>query len=41
MPTRSLLVPGTPTPVRRVPAHIARPEYVGKATPAPNTWPDV
>src|SRR5690348_11576303 len=41
MPTRSLLVPGTPTPVRRVPAHIARPEYVGKAGPAPNTWPDV
>ena len=41
MPTRALLVPGTPTPERRVPAHIARPEYVGKASPAPNTWPDV
>jgi methionyl aminopeptidase len=41
MPTRALLVPGTPTPERRVPAHIARPEYVGKAGPAPNTWPDV
>ena len=41
MPTRSLLVPGTPTPVRRVPAHIARPEYVGKAGPVPDTWPDV
>src|SRR5690348_4409947 len=41
MPTRSLLVPGTPTPERRVPAHIARPEYVGKAAPAPNTLPDV
>ncbi|HKQ42558.1 MAG TPA: M24 family metallopeptidase, partial [Pseudonocardia sp.] len=41
MPTRALLVPGTPTPERRVPAHIARPEYVGKAAPAPNTWPDV
>ena len=41
MPTRSLLVPGTPTPVRRVPAHIVHPEYVGKAGPAPNTWPDV
>ena len=41
MPTRALLVPGTPTPERRVPAHIPRPEYVGKAGPAPNTWPDV
>ena len=41
MPTRALLVPGTPTPERRVPAHIPRPEYVGKAGPSPNTWPDV
>ena len=41
MPTRALLVPGTSTPGRRVPSHIARPEYVGKAGPAPNTWPDV
>ena len=24
-----------------MPAHIPRPEYVGKAGPAPNTWPDV
>jgi len=41
MPTRALLVPGTPTPGLRVPARIPRPEYVGKAGPAPNTWPDV
>jgi methionyl aminopeptidase len=41
MPTRALLVPGTPTPVRRVPVHIPRPEYVGRPAPAPNTYPDV
>ncbi len=41
MPTRTLLVPGTPTPERRVPVHIPRPEYVGKPGPAANTYPDV
>ena len=41
MPTRTLLVPGTPTPERRVPVTIARPEYVGKPGPAPNVYPDV
>ena len=41
MPVRTLLVPGTPTPERRVPAHIPRPEYVGKSRPAPNSYPDV
>lgn len=28
------LVPGTPTPIRQVPASIERPEYVGKPAPA-------
>src|ERR1700709_1646697 len=41
MPTRTLLVPGTPTPERRVPVNIPRPEYVGKPGPAPNIYPDV
>ncbi|MDT7555306.1 MAG: methionyl aminopeptidase [Pseudonocardiales bacterium] len=41
MPTRTLLVPGTPTPERRVPVNIPRPEYVGKPGPTPNTYPDV
>jgi methionyl aminopeptidase len=41
MPTRTLLVPGTPTPERQVPVNIARPEYVGKPGPAPNAYPDV
>jgi methionyl aminopeptidase len=41
MPTRTLLVPGTPTPERRVPVNIARPEYVGKPGPAPNVYADV
>jgi methionyl aminopeptidase len=39
MSVRSLLVPGTPTPVRPVPARIPRPEYVGKAAPARSTEP--
>jgi methionyl aminopeptidase len=37
----ALLVPGTPTPIRTVPAHIPRPEYVGKKTPAANRDSDV
>jgi methionyl aminopeptidase len=33
MPTRSLLTPGVVSPHRPVPAHIERPEYVGKKGP--------
>ncbi len=32
---------GTLTPRRTVPAHIARPEYVGKSNPSPYTGPEV
>ena len=39
MPVRSLLTPGTPTPVRPVPPGIPRPEYVGKKSPARSTEP--
>ncbi|GAA2543315.1 type I methionyl aminopeptidase [Pseudonocardia hydrocarbonoxydans] len=39
MSTRTLLTPGTPTPIRPVPAHIPRPEYVGKKAPARSTEP--
>ncbi len=39
MPVRSLLTPGTPTPVRPVPPGIPRPEYVGKKAPARSTEP--
>lgn len=35
------LRPGTPTPIRTVPANIARPEYVGKKAPTPWTGGDV
>lgn len=35
------LVPGTVSPTRSVPAHIARPEYVGKQSPTPFTGSDV
>ena len=31
------LIPGRPSPMRAVPAAIARPEYVGRAAPSPNT----
>src|SRR4051794_40135226 len=37
----TLLVPGILSPTRDVPAHIARPEYVGKPGPARYTGPDV
>lgn len=37
----SLLVPGTLSPPRAVPAAIPRPEYVGKKGPAPYTGPEV
>ena len=36
---RTALQPGTPTPMRTVPAGIVRPEYVGKPKPAPSTDP--
>ena len=36
---RTAIRPGTPTPMRPVPASIPRPEYVGKARPAPSTDP--
>ena len=39
MPARTLLTPGTVAPIRPVPAHIPRPEYVGKAAPARSTEP--
>jgi len=35
MPVRTELVPGTISPWREVPAHIPRPEYVGKKAPTP------
>ena len=35
------LVPGTVSPTRSVPAHIVRPEYVGRPGPKPYTGPDV
>ena len=39
MPARTLLTPGTVSPTRPVPAHIERPEYVGKKSPERNTDP--
>jgi methionyl aminopeptidase len=39
MPARTLLTPGAPTPVRPVPAHIPRPEYVGRKKPSRSTEP--
>jgi methionyl aminopeptidase len=39
MPARTLLTPGTVSPTRSVPAHIGRPEYVGKKSPERNTDP--
>ncbi|PJE94504.1 type I methionyl aminopeptidase [Streptomyces carminius] len=41
MSGQSLLVPGTLSPRRTVPAAIPRPEYVGKDAPAPYTGPEV
>jgi methionyl aminopeptidase len=38
---RAPLKPGVQTPRRSVPAHIARPEYVGKPAPARNRHPHV
>src|SRR3954471_14584566 len=39
MPTRTLLAPGTVSPLREVPAHIPRPEYVGKPSPTRSADP--
>jgi methionyl aminopeptidase len=39
MSARTLLTPGTVSPMRAVPAHIPRPEYVGKASPSRSTDP--
>ena len=39
MPARTLLTPGTVTPMRPVPAAIPRPEYVGRPAPARSTEP--
>jgi methionyl aminopeptidase len=39
MSTRTLLTPGTVSPRREVPAHIPRPEYVGKAGPTRSADP--
>ncbi len=36
---RTIIQPGVRTPIRSVPAHIARPEYVWKPRPAQNTDP--
>jgi methionyl aminopeptidase len=41
MSGQSLLVPGTLSPPRPVPAAIRRPPYVGKPAPEPYTGPDV
>jgi methionyl aminopeptidase len=41
MPVRAPLKPGVQTPRRPVPAHIERPEYVGRPAPARNTEPHV
>ena len=39
MPARTLLTPGTVSPTRPVPAHIPRPEYVGKDRPSRSNDP--
>jgi methionyl aminopeptidase len=39
MPVRTALRPGKQTPIRPVPAHIPRPEYVGTPAPTPSTDP--
>lgn len=38
---REPLTPGVVSSPRQVPAHVARPEYVGKPSPAPYTGPEV
>jgi methionyl aminopeptidase len=39
MPARTLLTPGVVSPQRAVPAHIPRPEYVGRTSPARSDEP--
>jgi methionyl aminopeptidase len=39
MPARTLLTPGVVSPERAVPAHIPRPEYVGRTSPARSDEP--
>ena len=39
MPARTLLTPGAVAPIRPVPAHIPRPEYVGKKAPTRSKEP--
>jgi methionyl aminopeptidase len=39
MPARTILTAGTVSPLRPVPAHIPRPEYVGKKSPSRSTEP--
>ncbi|MPZ65227.1 MAG: type I methionyl aminopeptidase [Pseudonocardiaceae bacterium] len=39
MSVRTALRPGRQTPIRSVPTHIPRPEYVGKPAPTPNADP--
>jgi methionyl aminopeptidase len=39
MSARTLLTPGTVSPMRTVPAHIPRPEYVGRKSPSRSTDP--
>lgn len=39
MSVRTALRPGRQTPIRSVPRHIPRPEYVGKPAPTPNSDP--
>ncbi|HEY8453118.1 MAG: type I methionyl aminopeptidase, partial [Micromonosporaceae bacterium] len=41
MAARGPLTPGVVSPMRRVPAHIPRPEYVGRPAPRPYTGPHV
>nr|WP_042446043.1 type I methionyl aminopeptidase [Streptacidiphilus jiangxiensis] len=41
MTTMAPLVPGTLSPTRPVPAHIPRPEYVGRKAPRPYDGPEV
>lgn len=39
MSVRTALRPGSQTPIRSVPAHITRPEYVGEPAPTPDSDP--
>jgi methionyl aminopeptidase len=41
MPVRTLLTPGVQSPERKVPAHIPRPDYVGRPGPRRGTESDV